>query len=50
MHGYVLERLEPLLAMPKASVLDVGAGSGYLLTAFAQLTDGPVHGIDNIPE
>ena len=50
MHAYVLNKLARFLERPGASVLDVGAGSGYLLACFAHMTDGDVVGIDNVPE
>jgi len=40
--------LRELLALgPHESVLDIGCGTGYFTTLFAQLTDGPVVGLDS---
>jgi protein-L-isoaspartate(D-aspartate) O-methyltransferase len=49
MHAHVLELLEPFI-QPGAKVLDVGCGSGYLLTAMSHMVgeEGRVFGIDYI--
>ena len=50
MHGYALECLAPVLK-PDSSVLDVGAGSGYLVAVFAHLCpEGDIYGIEVVPE
>lgn len=50
-HAYALENLLPFLH-PKAKVLDVGSGSGYLTAVFHHLVGphGKVVGIDHISE
>jgi protein-L-isoaspartate(D-aspartate) O-methyltransferase len=47
MHAHALELLEPFMR-PGAKVLDVGCGSGYLLTAMSHMLgeEGKVFGID----
>jgi len=51
MHAYALDRLAPLLTAPDASILDVGAGSGYLLAVFAHMCpEGDIRGIEVVPE
>jgi protein-L-isoaspartate(D-aspartate) O-methyltransferase len=50
MHAYALEHLLPALTQGKASILDVGCGSGYLTVAMARFRpDSHVYGIDNVP-
>ncbi|GAA5840605.1 hypothetical protein JCM5353_002083 [Sporobolomyces roseus] len=54
MHAYAVEALEPFLK-PGSHVLDIGSGSGYLLSIFSQLVSPPsgphgsVLGIDHLP-
>ncbi|GAA5911448.1 uncharacterized protein JCM6883_005760 [Sporobolomyces salmoneus] len=51
MHVHAVENLEPLL-QPGAHVLDIGSGSGYLLSVFHKLVSsggGTVLGIDHLP-
>ncbi|GAA5970997.1 hypothetical protein JCM3765_002289 [Sporobolomyces pararoseus] len=57
MHAHAVEHLEPFLK-PGAHVLDIGSGSGYLLSIFHQLVSssattgeggGTVLGIDHLP-
>jgi len=52
MHGYCLESLLKQLKKPKAKVLDVGSGSGYLTACFGRIIGegGIVVGIDSIAE
>ncbi|GAA5878558.1 hypothetical protein JCM16303_002123 [Sporobolomyces ruberrimus] len=52
MHAHAVENLEPFL-QPGAHVLDIGSGSGYLLSIFHRLvapsgTGGTVLGIDHL--
>jgi protein-L-isoaspartate(D-aspartate) O-methyltransferase len=50
MHAIALEYLLPALKQPRANILDVGCGSGYLSVVMARLNDqAKVHGIDIIP-
>ena len=51
MHAFALENLKDYL-IPGGKVLDVGFGSGYLITAFSKMMDdaGLVVGIEHIPE
>eukprot|EP00967_Tisochrysis_lutea_P133484 scaffold234380_cov32-Tisochrysis_lutea.AAC.2 len=51
MHAFALDQLSPYLTSPDAAVLDVGAGSGYLLAVLAHMCpQGDIHGIEVIPE
>jgi len=51
MHAFALDLLAPFLTRPDASVLDVGAGSGYLLAVLAHLCpQGEIRGIEVVPE
>ncbi|KAH9478209.1 Protein-L-isoaspartate(D-aspartate) O-methyltransferase [Psilocybe cubensis] len=51
MHAYATEHLLPYLH-PGAKVLDIGSGSGYLVSVLHELVSpgGKVVGIDHIPE
>ncbi|GAA5908191.1 hypothetical protein JCM8208_000338 [Rhodotorula glutinis] len=50
MHANAIENLEPFL-QPGSNVLDIGSGSGYLLSIFHQLVgpSGTVLGVEHIP-
>ena len=53
LHAHVTELLAHALAKPKARVLDVGSGSGYLLPIFAYMSpdhSSTVVGVEHIPE
>jgi protein-L-isoaspartate(D-aspartate) O-methyltransferase len=51
MHAFALDLLAPVLTKPDASVLDVGAGSGYLLAILAHMCPrGEIRGIEVVPE
>jgi len=52
MHAMCAEILKDYVTRPKARILDVGCGSGYLSAVFAKMaaSDAKIIGIDYVPE